>query len=91
MTTQIIVLNGGSSSGKSGIARSLQAILPHPGITLSMDDMIDALPPSLMESDAGVAFGQHGEVAIGEGFREIEAAWLTGIAAGFWECPAFWR
>jgi chloramphenicol 3-O-phosphotransferase len=28
MTTQVIVLNGGSSSGKSGIARCLQAILP---------------------------------------------------------------
>jgi chloramphenicol 3-O phosphotransferase len=81
VTTQIIVLNGGSSSGKSGIARCLQAILPQPWITLSVDDMIDALPPSLMESDAGVAFGQQGEVAIGEGFREIEAAWLTGIAA----------
>jgi chloramphenicol 3-O phosphotransferase len=81
VTTQIIVLNGGSSSGKSGIARCLQAILPRPWITLSVDDMIDALPPSLMESDAGVAFGQQGEVAIGEGFREIEAAWLTGIAA----------
>jgi chloramphenicol 3-O phosphotransferase len=81
VTTQIIVLNGGSSSGKSGIARCLQAILPRPWITLSVDDMIDALPPSLMESDAGVAFGQQGEVAIGEGFREMEAAWLTGIAA----------
>jgi chloramphenicol 3-O phosphotransferase len=28
VTTQVIVLNGGSSSGKSGIARCLQAILP---------------------------------------------------------------
>ncbi|MFD9848453.1 phosphotransferase-like protein [Streptomyces parvus] len=30
MTTQVIVLNGGSSSGKSGIARCLQAELPTP-------------------------------------------------------------
>ena len=30
MATQVIVLNGGSSSGKSGIARCLQAILPDP-------------------------------------------------------------
>ena len=28
MTTQVIVLNGGSSSGKSGVARCLQAVLP---------------------------------------------------------------
>ena len=81
MTTQIIVVNGGSSSGKTGIVRCLQAILPQPWIRLGVDDLIDALPPSLMESDSGVAFGQQGEVAIGEGFREIEAAWLAGIAA----------
>jgi chloramphenicol 3-O phosphotransferase len=46
VTTQVIVLNGGSSSGKTGIA-----------------------------------FGQQGEVTIGDGFREIEAAWMTGVAA----------
>jgi chloramphenicol 3-O phosphotransferase len=28
--TQLIVLNGGSSSGKSGIVRCLQAMLPDP-------------------------------------------------------------
>ncbi|WP_366942366.1 hypothetical protein [Amycolatopsis sp.] len=28
--TEMIVLNGGSSSGKSGIARCLQAVLPDP-------------------------------------------------------------
>lgn len=81
MTTQIIVLNGGSSSGKTGIARCLKAILPRPWISIGVDDLVDALPPSLMDSDSGVEFGQHGEVTIGEGFREIEAAWLKGVAA----------
>ncbi|WP_329362445.1 inositol monophosphatase family protein [Streptomyces sp. NBC_01483] len=42
---------------------------------------IDRLPPSLTDSDSGIAFGQAGEVEIGEGFREIETAWTTGIAA----------
>jgi chloramphenicol 3-O phosphotransferase len=81
VTTQIIVVNGGSSSGKTGIVRCLQAILPQPWIRLGVDDLLDALPPSLTESDSGVAFGQQGEVAIGAGFREIEAAWMAGIAA----------
>ena len=81
MTTQVIVLNGGSSSGKTGIARCLQALLPQPWLKLGVDDLIDALPPSLTDSGSGVAFGQQGEVEIGEGFREMEAAWLTGIAA----------
>jgi chloramphenicol 3-O phosphotransferase len=79
--TQIIVLNGGSSSGKSEIARSLQAMLPRPWLSLSVDDLVEALPPSITDSDSGIAFGQQDEVTVGEGFREIEAAWLTGVAA----------
>jgi chloramphenicol 3-O phosphotransferase len=80
--TQVIVLNGGSSSGKTGIARCLQAILPRPWLSLSVDDLIEALPPSLVDSGAaGIAFGQQGEVNVGDGFREIEAAWMAGVAA----------
>jgi chloramphenicol 3-O phosphotransferase len=81
MTTQVIVLNGSSSSGKTGIARCLKAILPRPWISIGVDDLLDALPPSLMGSGSGVTFGQQGEVTIGDGFREIEAAWTTGVAA----------
>jgi chloramphenicol 3-O phosphotransferase len=81
MSTQIIVINGGSSAGKSGIARCLKAILPGPWISLGVDSLLDALPPSLTDSGSGVAFGQQGEVTVGDGFRELERAWLTGIAA----------
>jgi chloramphenicol 3-O phosphotransferase len=78
---QVIVLNGSSSSGKTAIARCLKAILPTPWISLSIDDLLDALPPSLKDTEAGVAFGEHGEVTIGEGFREVTSAWMAGIAA----------
>ena len=81
MTTQVIVLNGDSSSGKTGIARCLQAILPRPWISIGVDDLLDALPPSLMGSGSGVAFERQGEVTLGDGFRESEAAWMTGVAA----------
>jgi chloramphenicol 3-O phosphotransferase len=81
VTTHVIVLNGGSSSGKTGIARCLQAILPRPWIRIGVDDLLDALPPALMGSDSGVAFGRQGEVTLGDGFREIEAAWMAGVAA----------
>lgn len=81
MTTRIIVLNGGSSSGKTEIARCLQAILPDPWLRFSVDDLVDALPPALLDSGAGIAFGSRGEVSPGAGFQEIEAAWLSGIAA----------
>ena len=81
MTTQVIVLNGGSSSGKTGIARCLQAILSRPWIRVGVDDLLDALPPSLMGAGSGVEFGRQGEVTLGDGFREVEAAWMRGVAA----------
>jgi chloramphenicol 3-O phosphotransferase len=79
--TQVIVLNGGSSSGKTGIARCLQAILPRPWLRLGVDDLVEALPPSLLDSGAGIEFGQQGEVTVSAGFREIESAWMAGVAA----------
>ena len=81
MTTQVIVLHDGSSTGKTEIARCLQAILPRPWIRIGVDDLLDALPPSLMDSGSGVAFGRQGEVTLGDGFRAIDAAWMAGVAA----------
>ncbi|MFM9107356.1 MAG: chloramphenicol phosphotransferase CPT [Chloroflexota bacterium] len=81
MAARIIVLNGGSSSGKSAISRCLQATLPDPWLRLGIDDLLDALPPSLTETDAGVAIASDGTVTSGAGFHAIEAAWLDGIAA----------
>jgi chloramphenicol 3-O phosphotransferase len=81
VATQVIVLNGGSSSGKTGISRCLQAILPTPWISLSVDDLVDALPPAVLSDSSGITFGDHGEVEVGAGFRELETAWMTGIAA----------
>jgi chloramphenicol 3-O phosphotransferase len=44
LATRVIVLNGGSSSGKSSIARSLQELLPDLWLTFGVDAFIDALP-----------------------------------------------
>jgi chloramphenicol 3-O phosphotransferase len=81
MTTQIIVLNGGSSSGKTGISRCLQAILPRPWIVLGVDDLVRALPARLMGSPDGVELGPDGEVEVGPAFRAAQTAWTTGVAA----------
>ncbi|WP_326559833.1 chloramphenicol phosphotransferase CPT [Micromonospora sp. NBC_01796] len=75
MATQVIVLNGGSSSGKSGIVRCLKHLLPNPWIDLGVDDLIDRLPPSM------VTFGQQGEVVLGRGFGDLQHAWMVGVAA----------
>ncbi|MEV7367588.1 chloramphenicol phosphotransferase CPT [Streptomyces sp. NPDC091299] len=77
----VIVLNGGSSSGKSGIVRCLQALLPDPWLALGTDTLVDAMPASLRTSDTGIEFAADGEVSVGPRFRALEAAWIEGVAA----------
>ncbi|MGG7573906.1 chloramphenicol phosphotransferase CPT [Streptomyces sirii] len=81
MTTQVIVLNGGSSSGKSGIVRCLQAVLPDPWLALGTDTLVEAMPASMQASDGGIEFAPDGEVTVGPEFRTLEAAWIEGVAA----------
>jgi len=75
------VLNGGSSSGKSGIARCLQAVLPHPWLAVGDDMLIQAMPAAMQASEAGIEFTADGQVNVGPGFRRLEAAWMDGVAA----------
>lgn len=81
MPIQVIILNGGSSAGKSGIARCLQSVLPEPWLTFGVDTLIAAMPAALRASDAGIAFGPDGEVTTGSAFRLLDVAWAEGIAA----------
>ncbi|MFI0809351.1 chloramphenicol phosphotransferase CPT [Streptomyces echinatus] len=77
----MIILNGGSSAGKSGIARCLQAVLPGPWLVFGIDSLVDALPPRLRGPDGGIEFAADGGVHVGAGFRALEAAWMEGVAA----------
>lgn len=77
----MIILNGGSSAGKSGIARCLQAVLPDPWLTLGTDTLVDAMPASMQTSDTGISFAPDGGVSVGPEFRALEAAWIAGITA----------
>ncbi|WP_327045964.1 chloramphenicol phosphotransferase CPT [Microbispora sp. NBC_01189] len=81
MTTQVIVLNGGSSAGKSELARHLQDVLPRPWLTFGVDSLIEAMPRSMRSSDTGVEFAPGGEVSVGPHFMALQTAWMTGIAA----------
>lgn len=72
---RMVVLNGGSSSGKTSLARCLQGILPNPWLAFSVDDLVDAMPPAVID------FPDDGSVVIGPAFRALESAWMTGIAA----------
>ncbi|WP_030194252.1 chloramphenicol phosphotransferase CPT [Streptomyces sp. NRRL S-87] len=77
----MIILNGGSSAGKSGIVRCLQAVLPEPWLAFGCDSFVDALPAAMRDSDAGITFGADGGVSVGAGFRALEAAWTQGVVA----------
>ncbi|WP_229925391.1 chloramphenicol phosphotransferase CPT [Streptomyces longispororuber] len=80
MTTRMIILNGGSSAGKSGIVRCLQAVLPDPWLAFGCDAFVDALPVRTRAADEGITIGPGGEVGIGEDFLTLEAAWRQGVA-----------
>jgi chloramphenicol 3-O phosphotransferase len=81
MTTQMIILNGGSSSGKSGIVRCLQTVLPDPWLAFGVDSFVDAMPAKMQASDAGIEIAADGRVSVGADFRALEAAWTEGIVA----------
>ena len=78
--TQLIILNGGSSSGKSGIARCLQAVLPGLWLTLGTDTLVEAMSPSAQLSPSVIQFADDGTVVVGPQFRAVESAWIAGVA-----------
>jgi len=78
-----IALNGGSSSGKSSLARCLQDLLGPTWLTLGVDDLVRALPGG-NESSAdqrSVGIDADGSITVGADFRRAEAAWYQGLAA----------
>ena len=80
-TAQVIVLNGGSSSGKSSIAQALQSVLSEFWLAFSIDDFVSALPQKLFGAPGGIQFDSDGAVTVGADFRVLQRAWMTGIAA----------
>lgn len=81
MPIHIIILNGGSSSGKSSIARALQVLLPEPWLTFGVDDFVDALPPALQNAEDGLVFLPDGSISVGPAIRRLREAWERGIGA----------
>ncbi|MCM2534604.1 chloramphenicol phosphotransferase [Neobacillus pocheonensis] len=75
----VIILNGGSSSGKTTIAKCLQNSLPTSWLRFSIDDLIDAIPDAMLKADSGIKFGDDGSVSPGTEFRTLESAWMHGI------------
>lgn len=78
--TQVIVLNGGSSSGKSSIARALQDALPGVWLTFGTDVLAEALPGRGGDPRSGLVLEPDGTVTVKPEFRAIEEIWYHGLA-----------
>lgn len=78
VATEVIVLNGGSSAGKSRIARCLQEVLPEPWLTFGVDTLVEAMPATMRD---GIEFAPDGQVLVGPAFHVLDDAWVLGIAA----------
>ena len=81
MTGRVVVLNGGSSSGKTTLGRALQAALPGTWLQLGVDVLLWLLPPRLFPSDEGIRLGADGEFLIGPEFRRQHDAFRHAAAA----------
>lgn len=79
--TQVIVLNGGSSSGKSSIARALQEILPGTWLTFGADTFVEALPGHGDSPRSGIVLEPDGTVIVTHEFRAVQDIWYQGLAA----------
>jgi len=79
--TQVIVLNGGSSSGKTSIARALQEILPGQWLTFGVDVLAEALPGRGEDPRSGLVLEPDGTVTVRPAFRAIQDIWYRGLAA----------
>src|SRR5215472_1919334 len=78
--TQVIVLNGGSSSGKSSIARALQDVLPGIWLTFGTDVLAEALPGRGEDPRSGLVLEPDGTVTVKPEFRAVEEIWYQGLA-----------
>jgi chloramphenicol 3-O phosphotransferase len=78
---QVIVLNGGSSSGKSSIARALQEVLARTWLAFGVDDLVEALPGRGEDPRSGLVFEPNGTITVKPEFRALEAAWYAGLAS----------
>ncbi len=81
LNPRIVVLNGGSSSGKSAITRALQEMLPGIWLTFGVDTFIEALPNRGNSPRAGITYEQDGTITFSTEHRALERSWYTGLSS----------
>jgi len=78
--TEVVVLNGGSSAGKSTIASCLQTLLEDTWLILGVDDLIDAMGGE-GKARSAIVVNVDGTVVIDQRFRKAEESWYQGLSA----------
>src|SRR6476661_1017802 len=76
---RVVVLNGGSSSGKTALARRLQAVLDGTWVVLGVDLFLWMLPSRLFADPAGIAL-EDGVIARGDEYMRLYAAFQRAAA-----------
>ena len=100
---QIILLNGASSSGKTSIAKALQATIDEPCVHLCIDDYLGAFQGDLWERQeivkpewpsiirgfhaAGAAIARAGNIVIIDDVLEGEPPWVESLLELFEGLP----
>ena len=79
MSGRVIILNGGSSSGKTTLGRRLQGILPGSWLLVGIDHLLWTLPPRLYGDPDGITF-TNGEVSVGSTFRSLSEGYRRAVA-----------
>ena len=77
---RVIILNGGSSAGKTTLARGLQSALPDTWLLLGIDLLIWTLPPEMINDANGLSV-HDGVIVRGDLFMALYAAFQTAVAA----------
>jgi len=77
---RIIILNGGSSAGKTTLARALQSSLSEPWLLLGIDLFIWTLPPDLINDPTGLSV-REGVIIRGDTFMSLYSGFQTAVAA----------
>jgi chloramphenicol 3-O phosphotransferase len=77
---RVIILNGGSSAGKTTLGRGLQSALPETWLLLGIDLLIWTLPAEMI-NDAHGLLVRDGVIIRGELFMSLYAGFQTAVAA----------
>jgi chloramphenicol 3-O phosphotransferase len=77
---RVIILNGGSSAGKTTLGRGLQSALPDIWLLLGIDLLIWTLPPGIINDANGLSV-HDGVIVRGELFMSLYAGFRTAVAS----------